>query len=98
MGRVKEDRDSLVFAQSHHQTRALMMPICRTCEKGGAEGEVVEHFSLHWLMHSDRLSAIRGECCMLGRSADAGLTVNEIFKSRHNHRSDVCNVSETDPV
>lgn len=37
---------------------------------------------LHWLMYSDRVSAVRGECCMLGRSADAGLTVNEIFKSK----------------
>lgn len=44
---------------------------------------------LHWLIHSDRLSAVRGECYALGRSADAGLTANEIFKSRHcYHRFD----------
>lgn len=44
---------------------------------------------LYWLIHSDRLSAVRGECCTLGRSADAGLTANEKFKSRHcYHRFD----------
>lgn len=41
---------------------------------------MVNTVMLHWLMYSDRVSAVRGECCMLGRSADAGLTVNEIFK------------------
>lgn len=46
--------------------------------------------TLRWLIHSDRLSAIRGECCMLVSSADAGLTGDEIFKSRHRyHGSDV---------
>lgn len=63
---------------------------------GGVEGEVVDTVMLHWLMYSDRLSAVRGECCMLGKSADAGLTLDKIFKSRHcYHGSDVCNVSET---
>lgn len=59
-----------------------MMLIYRKDEEGGVVGEVVNTVTLHWLMYSDRVSAIRGECCMLGRSADAGLTVNEIFKSK----------------
>lgn len=35
----------------------------------GEEGEVPDTVTLHWLMYSDRLSAVRGEYCMLGRSA-----------------------------
>lgn len=51
---------------------------------------------LHWLIYSDRLSAVRGECCMSGRSADAGLTANKIFKSRQRyHGSDVPSQNQT---
>lgn len=33
------------------------------------EREVPDTVTLHWLMYSDRLSAVRGEYCMLGRLA-----------------------------
>lgn len=49
------------------------MLICKKYEDGGGvEGEVVYTVTLHWLMYNDRLSAVRGEHCMLGRSADVG--------------------------
>lgn len=55
--------------------------------------------TLRWLMYSDRLSAISGECCMLVSSADAGLTANKIFKSRHRyHGSDVTSQKHTEQM
>lgn len=51
---------------------------------------------LPWLIHRDRLSAIRGEGCMSGRSADAGLTANKIFTSRRcYHGPDVLSQERT---
>lgn len=54
---------------------------------------------LCWLMYSDRLSAVSGECCMLVSSADAELTGNKIFKSRHRyHGSDVMSQKHTEEM
>ncbi len=49
------------------------------------------------LMHSDGLSGVRGQFCMLGRSADAGLTADKIFKSRDSAIMDLmCVMSKTE--
>lgn len=60
---------------------AVIIFICRKYE-GGSRGRDGGHWWPNgWYTVTDCSKS--GECCMLGRSADAGLTANKIFKARH---------------